>query len=97
MPVLSSFPFVVVRLGCDHCERQGSYRLARLAARFGPDAELTDVLRSLSADCERRAAEGQIGSRACGARFLDLVGDHPPDLPPRGSRALRVIRGGRAA
>jgi hypothetical protein len=32
---LAFYPFVVVRIACRVCSRTGSYRLARLAAKFG--------------------------------------------------------------
>jgi hypothetical protein len=35
--ILAYYPYVVVRIGCDRCTRKGAYRLARLAAKFGPD------------------------------------------------------------
>jgi hypothetical protein len=31
---------VVVRLGCERCTRNGAFRLARLAAKFGADITL---------------------------------------------------------
>ena len=34
---LAFYPFVVVRIACRVCSRNGAYRLARLAAKFGPD------------------------------------------------------------
>jgi hypothetical protein len=48
---LATYPFVSVRIACRNCTRRGSYRLARLAERFGADASLDDVLMQLSADC----------------------------------------------
>ena len=56
---LDEYPMPTVRIACERCGRDGSYRLDRLIARFG--AEL--------AACERRADY----SRPCGARFTDLV------------------------
>ena len=41
---LSEYPWVVVRLGCRYCQRQGSYRLARLSAKFGAEIGLDDLL-----------------------------------------------------
>ena len=34
---LAFYPFVVVRIACRVCSRNGAYRLARLAAKFGPE------------------------------------------------------------
>jgi hypothetical protein len=41
---LASYPFVVVRIACRVCSRNGAYRLARLAAKFGPEIGLRDLL-----------------------------------------------------
>ncbi len=48
---LAYYPFVVVRLACRYCSRAGSYRLARLAAKFGPETSLAVVLDRFSYDC----------------------------------------------
>ena len=40
---LAPYPFVVVRIACRVCSRRGSYRLARLAAKFGPEISLRDL------------------------------------------------------
>ena len=47
---VSTYPYVVVRIRCDSCNRAGSYRLARVAAAFGADADMADVLTKLSLD-----------------------------------------------
>jgi len=86
---LADFPFVLVRLRCDVCRRAGAYRLARLAAKFGSEILLDDLLARLSADC----AWQEDGRGGCGARFSDLPPRRPPDLP---ARRMRVIRGGKA-
>ena len=86
---LVDFPFVLVRLRCDTCKRSGAYRLARLAAKFGSEVSLDDLLIRLSADCPWR--DEPRGS--CGARFSDLPPRRPPDLP---ERRMRVIRGGKS-
>jgi hypothetical protein len=41
---LALYPFVVVRIACRICSRGGSYRLARLAVKFGPEITLRDLL-----------------------------------------------------
>ena len=38
--ILAYYPYVVVRVGCDRCDRKGAFRLARLAAKFGPNISL---------------------------------------------------------
>ena len=89
---LAFYPYVVVRISCRHCVRRGSYRLARLGAKYGPETELMDLLRQLAGDCPlwRKTARWPEG---CGAYFPDLEPPlRPPDLPPG---KFRVIRGGR--
>lgn len=46
---LSDYPAVTVNVSCKLCPRRGRYKLTRLAARFGPDATLDDVLAKLAA------------------------------------------------
>lgn len=80
---LSDWPWVVVRVECVLCRRRGSYRLARLAAKYGPEQSIAGLLRDLAHDCpwydERRS-----GASRCGARFPDLDRDAPPpDLPEK--------------
>jgi hypothetical protein len=97
---LSDFPWIVVRVGCNLCGRNGQYRLARLAARFGPEISLDDLLDRLAADCpwrrrpsQRRAGKYEVKCHAC---YADLMFSRPPpDLPPE-MRRLRVVRGGKA-
>jgi hypothetical protein len=49
--VLSSYPYVVVRIACRRCTRKGSYRLARLAAKYGAEIPMTELLAHLAGDC----------------------------------------------
>jgi hypothetical protein len=64
---LAHYAFVVARIGCRVCNRRGSYRLARLAAKFGPDISLPDLTDRFSYDCmwadRGPVEEGQIGLR----------------------------------
>jgi hypothetical protein len=48
---LALYPFVVVRIACRVCTRSGSYRLARLAAKYGPEITLRDLMERFSYDC----------------------------------------------
>jgi hypothetical protein len=87
---LAFYPYIIVRVACRHCARRGTYRLARLGAKYGPEIALDDLLRQLAGDCPHwkwsaRWPEG------CGAYFPDLEPPmRPPDVPaPR----LRVVRG----
>ena len=64
---LALYPFVVVRIACRVCSRRGAYRLARLAAKHGPETSLRDVLDRFSYDCLWRAeARSKRGKSACG-------------------------------
>jgi hypothetical protein len=98
MDALSSYPFIVIRVGCSLCPRSGSYRLARLAAKYGAEIPLDELLDRLARDCRwrRETGEGPAGKYdpKCGARFVDLDAPRPPDLPPA-LAGLRVIRGGK--
>jgi hypothetical protein len=44
------YPFVVVRIACRVCTRSGSYRLARLAAKYGPEITLRELTDRFSYD-----------------------------------------------
>ena len=90
MSRLSDYPFVIVRIACTRCSRRGQYRLARLAERFGADAELTSVLSKLAAGCIYAGIKRHKGSYGtCGVMLPDLT-DPPPAAP-----GLRVVGGQR--
>lgn len=91
---LAHYPFVVVRIACRQCPRHGAYRLARLAAKHGPEATLREVLDKFSYDCVWRdeSRTKPKGARSCGVYLLDLEQPKPPDLP-LGVVKLRVIKG----
>ena len=57
---LAFYPFVVVRIACRVCSRRGSYRLARLAAKFGPEISLRDLTDFI----EREAGIGHTDDQA---------------------------------
>src|ERR1700685_1153708 len=63
---LAHYPFVVVRIACRVCSRKGSYRLARLAAKVGPEVtprDLTDRFSyALFWRAEARSKKGRSGS-----------------------------------
>jgi hypothetical protein len=89
---LASYPYVRVRLACGKCTRRGSYRLARLAEKYGADIRMTDLLALLAGDC-RLWAPRHPGLERCGAFFEDLVtAPLPPDLP-RSLQKFQVIKG----
>ena len=88
---LALYPFVVVRISCRACSRRGSYRLSRLAAKFGSEITVRDLLDRFSYDCLWRAeARSKKGKSTCGV-YLDQP--RPPDLPP-GFVKLRLVKNG---
>lgn len=87
---LVQYPFVVVRIRCDLCHRSGQSRLARLAAKFGPEATLDEVVERLTRDCPWRK-DGAADLKGCGAFFPDLPQRTPPDLPPAFMK-LKLVR-----
>ena len=94
---LAFYPFVVVRIACRVCTRSGSYRLARLAAKHGPEITLRDLTDRFSYDCLWRAeARSKRGKSACGVYLLDLENPRPPDLP-RSLVKLRLVKGDRSS
>jgi hypothetical protein len=88
---LAHYPFVAVRIACRGCSRGGFYRLARLAARCGPEITLRDLLERFSYDYLWRAeARSKRGQSACGVYLPDLNQPRPPDRPP-GMVSLRLV------
>jgi hypothetical protein len=82
----------VIRIACRVCSRSGSYRLARLPARFGPEISLRDLTNRFSYDCLWRAeARSKKGRSACGIYLPDLENPRPPDLP-QGMVKLRLVK-----
>ena len=89
---LALYPFVVVRIACRVCSRSGAYRLARLAAKYGPEISLRDLTERFSYDCLWRAeARSKRGVSACGVYLPDLEQPRPPDAPP-GMVKLRLVK-----
>jgi hypothetical protein len=83
---------VAVRIACRVCSRNGTYRLARLAAKFGLEISLRDLLDRYSYDCLWRAeARSKRSVSACGVYLPDLEQPRPPDLPP-GPVKLRLVK-----
>lgn len=86
---LASYPYVIVRLACRFCRRRGSYRLARLAAKYGPEIDMESLLAQLTGDCEHWRPRHPT-KEGCGAYFCDLGSGRPPDLPPGVVQLRRV-------
>ena len=97
---LSTYPYVVVRIACDRCPgRKGSYRLARLAQRYGAEISLDELLMRVAADCPWMIPPGgRAGNQyvpMCFARYVDLEPPRgPPDMPSA-LIGLRVVQGGK--
>jgi len=91
---LAYYPFITVRLACTRCTRRGSYRLARLAEKYGADIHMKDLLGYLAGDC-RWWSPRHPGYGECGAYFADLAGPAPlpPDTPAAVRPPLRVVTG----
>jgi hypothetical protein len=89
---LAHYPFVVVRIRCRVCARKGSYRLARIAAKYGPEITLRDLLDRFSYDCLwRTQSRTKRGRTDCGVYLPDLEQPRPPDMPP-GLVKLRLVK-----
>ena len=71
------YPYVVVRIECSRCSRQGAYRLAD---RYGAEVEIQALLSQLAGDCSRREMKVRIHDFR-GAFFPDLSSGRLPDLP----------------
>lgn len=93
---LVDYPYVLVRVDCRFCRRRGQYRLARLAAKWGCDITLDEMVDRIAHTCpfaRPRTGEKLRKYQAfCGARLPDLeLGRPPPDLPPSAG-ALRLVQ-----
>jgi hypothetical protein len=71
------------------CPRKGGYRLARLAAQYGSEIRMMDLLAYLAGDCAIWAA------RHPGRRLFHRprLSAGPPDMPTEGMRRLRAVGG----
>lgn len=87
---LVDYPFVMLRLRCNTCHRSGQSKLARLAAKYGCEITLEELVERISRDCPWRK-DGAFHKSGCGIFCCDLPPRVPPDLPP-GMVKLRVVR-----
>jgi hypothetical protein len=60
----------IVRVECEKCGRDGTYRLDRLISRYDLDTKLFEWMDELTADCPRKQANN----------LYDQCGAHCPDL-----------------
>jgi hypothetical protein len=96
---LCQFPYVRVRIACQHCpKRRGDYSLARLAERFGAELDVSAVLFELTRGCKWQVpptAKRRKYVFYCQAAFQDLEDDAgpdtPPDNPPPAGPKLRLV------
>jgi hypothetical protein len=97
---LATYPYVIVRIACDRCNRFGNFRLVRLAAKYGADYPLDQLIVDLAhRDCghrpenQRKGKRWTIAEKRCQAYFRDLKPtQRPPDLPrPPAPKGLRVV------
>jgi hypothetical protein len=87
---LAFYPFVVVRIACRVCTRSGSYRLARLTAKHGPEITLRELTDRFPYGCLWRGGaldERQVGLRRFTYRTLS-INDRPTC---RRVRAVRLV------
>jgi hypothetical protein len=69
-------------------------RLARIAAKYGPEITLRDLLDRFSYDCLwRTQSRTKRGHTDCGVYLPDLEHKRPPDLPA-GMVKLRLVKKG---
>ena len=67
------------------------FRLARLAAKYGPEITLRDLTERFSYDyLWRTEARSKKGKSACGVYLPDLEHRQPPDMPPGMVKLRRV-------
>lgn len=86
---LSTFLHVRVRIRCPHCpRRQGDLSLARLAERFGAEAEMAAVLYELTRSCKEQVfSHGEFPIARRGSATLTMAYGlirrlMLPELPP---------------
>ena len=93
---LSQYPCGRLRVGCDHCRRNGSYSVARLGVRYGAETDLGDLLRILTGSCKWQRRLGERLPRQyeprCLAYYPDLIGPGPAAPAQAVSRLVPVGR-----
>lgn len=96
---LDRYPWVVVRFRCHYCARARDARLAALAARFGANMTIGELLALFVGRCRWNPhsplRKPQKYGHKCGGYCPDLGRAGPPDLPPS-LAGLTLIEGGKA-
>jgi hypothetical protein len=83
---LVDWPWVVVDIECSLCPRQGRYRLARLAERYGAAMALDRLLEAVAADCTlmKPSEKPRQYEARCGIRYVvPAAGPAPAEAPAR--------------
>ena len=74
--------------------RNGKYRLARLAEKYGAEIGMEELLVRLTVDCAASAKAKHPYQRRCAARLLDLDPPRrPPDAPATVMRLVASRKG----
>jgi hypothetical protein len=68
---LADYPYVMVRIRCDGCQREGRYRPAKLAAKYGADFQVPDLIGKVASECPAWKLKHSLYER-CKAYFPDL-------------------------
>ena len=69
---LTDYPFPIVNVSCQKCQRRGQYRKQTLIDQYGGDIAGPDLRWEIAEDCPR-AANRQLGADPCGIVFPDLL------------------------
>ena len=65
-----TYPTDTITIRCDQCGREGRYRRATLAERFGPDKAMPDILDAITLGCGRYAP---LSTDRCKAVYGELA------------------------
>jgi hypothetical protein len=69
---LTDYPFPIVNVSCQKCQRRGRYKKKTLIDQYGGDIAGPDLRWKIAEDCPR-AAKRQLGTDPCGIVFPDLL------------------------
>ncbi len=93
---LVDWPWVVIDIECSLCPRQGRYRLARMAERFGAAMALDRLLEAVAVDCTlmKPGEKPRHYEARCGIRYVvPPAGPVPAGAPARvGAPKLRLAK-----
>ena len=66
------FPFDLVRISCETCDRHGQYPKARFIELVGANTSLPDALKMIAKTCDREKHSLALQDR-CGVGYPDLA------------------------